>query len=170
VIGAGAVGLLTTFLLRLLEVDVWTASLEPTSPLAEAAGAHYVATGESPLADLGKFDLVVEAAGNAQVMAESLGLLRRSGVACLLGIDGRNQRVELDGRVLGVDVVLENLVVFGSVNAQRQDWVAGVAALDGARERWPGVLEELVSVRVPLDRFHDAFAARTGKATLVVSG
>ena len=86
-------------------------------------------------------------------MADALGLLGRSGVACLLGIDGRDQKVELDGHVIGVDTVLENRVLFGSVNAARQDWVAGVAALDRARVEFPGALEQLVALRVPLDRF-----------------
>ena len=169
VIGAGAVGLLTTYLLRLDEVEVCVASLEPENPLVEAVGARYVRSGEAPLSDLGSFDLVVEAAGDAQLMADSLGLLRRSGVACLLGIDGRERRVELDGRVLGVDTILENRVLFGSVNAHRQDWLAGVEALDRARRRWPGALEEFVTLRVPLDRFSEAFGERSGKATLVVS-
>jgi threonine dehydrogenase-like Zn-dependent dehydrogenase len=111
----------------------------------------------------------VEATGNAQVMADTLGLLRRSGVACLLGIDGREQTVGLGGRVLGVDAILENRVVFGSVNAHRQDWLAGVEALDRARERWPGVLEGFVDLRVPIDRFAEALDHRGGKATLVVS-
>jgi threonine dehydrogenase-like Zn-dependent dehydrogenase len=169
VIGAGAVGLLTTYLLRLQDVEVWTASLEPENELVEACGARYVATPETPLDELGRFDLVVEAAGNAQLMADSLGLLGRSGVACLLGLDGREQRVGLDGRVLGVDTILENRVIFGSVNAHRQDWLAGVEALDAARRRWPGALESLVRLRVPLDRFAEAFAERGGKATLVLS-
>ena len=102
-------------------------------------------------------------------MADSIGLLRRSGVACLLGIDGREQTVELDGRTIGVDAVLENRVVFGSVNAQRQDWVAGVAALDEMHRRWPGALEQLIGSRVPLDRFEDALAFSGGKATLVLA-
>ncbi len=164
VLGAGAVGILTTFLLRLEGIEVWTASLEHESELVEATGAHYV---QLP-AELGEFDLVVEAAGNAQLMADSLGLLRRGGVACLLGIDGREQRVELDGRVLAVDTILENRVVFGSVNARREDWLAAVAALDDARSRWGDALEALVRLRVPLDRFPDAFAERGGKATLLI--
>ncbi|HEX5247442.1 MAG TPA: alcohol dehydrogenase catalytic domain-containing protein [Gaiellaceae bacterium] len=166
VIGAGAIGTLVTFLLRLEGIDVVTTSLEASKPLIEESGARYVPSAND---DLGRFDLVVECAGNAQLMAASLGLLRRSGVACLLGIDGREQTVELDGRTIGVDAVLENRVLFGSVNAQRQDWVAGIDALDAMRSRWPGVLEQLIGLRVPLDRFEDALGFGGGKATLVVS-
>jgi glucose 1-dehydrogenase len=168
VIGGGAIGLLTTILLRLDGVEVVTASLEPANELVGAVGATYVSTADTSVCDLGMFDLVVEAAGNAQLMAESVSYLRRSGVACLLGIDGRDQQVQLDGPVIGVDMVLENRVLFGSVNAQRQDWLAGVAALDRARARWQDVLEQLVGLRVPLDRFAEAFDYRRGKATLVL--
>jgi threonine dehydrogenase-like Zn-dependent dehydrogenase len=167
VVGGGAVGLLTTIQLRLRGYDVWVASLEPSNAIAEAVGAHYV-QGADNLSELAPFDLVFEAAGNAQLMANALGLLGRSGVACLLGIDGREQKVEIDGIVIGVDAVLENRVLFGSVNASRQDWLAGVEALDRARERWPGALEQLVGLRVPLDRFEEAFAFTGGKATLVL--
>jgi glucose 1-dehydrogenase len=103
------------------------------------------------------------------LMAQTLGLLRRSGIACLLGIDPRHQTVELDGPVLGVDTILENRVLFGSVNAQRQDWVAAVTDLERARQRWPEALKHFVTLRVPLDRFSDAFEHRAGKATLVLS-
>jgi glucose 1-dehydrogenase len=166
VIGAGAIGTLVTFLLRLDGVEVVTTALEPAKPLIEETGAEYVPAGSG---DLGRFDLVVECAGNAQLMADALGLLRRSGVACLLGIDGREQKVELDGRTIGVDAVLENRVLFGSVNARREDWVAGIAALDEMRRRWPGALDQLIGLRVPLDRFEDALSFSGGKATLVLS-
>ena len=65
--------------------------------------------------------------------------------------------------------MLENRVLFGSVNAHRQDWVAGVEALDRIRRRWPGALEQLIGLRVPLDRFEDALAFGGGKATLVLA-
>jgi threonine dehydrogenase-like Zn-dependent dehydrogenase len=168
VIGAGAIGLLTTYLLRLADVEVWTASLESGNELVEQSGARYVSTRDHELSELGKFDLVIEAAGNAQLMAQTLGLLRRSGVACLLGIDPRHQTVELDGPVLGVDTILENRVLFGSVNAHHDDWLTGVQALDRAKQEFPGALEQLVALRVPLDRFDEAFAFHGGKATLVL--
>src|SRR3954469_21256978 len=169
VIGAGAIGLLMTYLLRLADVEVWTASLEPDNELVELSGARYASTHDNALSELGKFDFVIEAAGNAQLMAQTLGLLRRSGVACLLGIDPRRQTVELDGPVLGLDTILENRVLFGSVNARRQDWLAAVGDLDRARERWPEALEQFVTLRVPLDRFAEAFEHRSGKATLILS-
>ena len=76
---------------------------------------------------------MIEAAGDAQLMADSLGLLRRSGVVCLLGIDGRDQRGRPSTAACSrVDTILENRVVFGSVNAHRQDWLDGV---DGPRPR-----------------------------------
>jgi threonine dehydrogenase-like Zn-dependent dehydrogenase len=172
VLGAGAIGLLSTYLLRLAGIDVWTASNESHVDLVAACGARYVSTEDVSLRtlrdDVGGFDLVIAAVPDAQVMAESLGLLRRSGVACLLGIDGRNRPVSIDGPVLGVDAILENRVLFGSVNAHRQDWLSGVEALDRVRERWPDALEAFVGLRVPLDRFGEAFAYRGGKATLVL--
>jgi threonine dehydrogenase-like Zn-dependent dehydrogenase len=168
VLGGGAVGLLSTMLLRLGGQEVVVASLEPENSIAEALGARYASTKSTELADLGRFDIVMHAVGDAQLAADALGLLGRSGVACLLGIDGREQKVELDGRVLGTDTVLENRVLFGSVNAHREDWLAGVEALEQARTTWPGALEELIGLRVPLDRFEDAFAFHGGKATLVI--
>ncbi len=169
VIGAGAIGLLTTYLLRLADVEVWTVSLEQTGELVERSGARYLSTEGNDISDLGRFDLVVEAAGDVKLMAQSLGLLRRSGVACLLGIDPHSRRVEIEGRVLGFDTILENRVLFGSVNARRQDWLAAVEDLDRLRARWPDALERFVPLRVPLDRFEEAFAHRGGKATLVLA-
>jgi threonine dehydrogenase-like Zn-dependent dehydrogenase len=93
-----------------------------------------VSTEATPLTALrdeaGGFDVVVGAAGDAQLLLDAVGLLRRNGVACLLGIDGRPQKVAIDGRVVAVDMILENRAVFGSVNAHRTDWETAVERLD----------------------------------------
>ena len=174
VIGTGAIGMLATYLLRLEDHEVWTAARRPAgsekADLIGASGATYVSTADTPLATLsaevGGFDLVVEAAGDAQVMLDSITLLRRNGVACLLGIDGRPQEVHLDGTVIGVDMILQNRAVFGSVNAHRVDWIAAIEQLDRARARWPEALEAFVGLRVGLERYDEAFSFGGVKATL----
>jgi threonine dehydrogenase-like Zn-dependent dehydrogenase len=140
----------------------------------EAVGATYVDSSQRPLAELVEaddgFDLIVEAAGDAQVMLDVLGLLRRDGVGCLLGVDGARRPVSIEGHVVGVDVVLQNRALIGSVNAHTRDWARAVELLDGTRSRWPDVLDGFVGLRVPVDRFEEAFAFDGVKATLDFSG
>src|SRR5918993_644056 len=102
----------------------------------------------------------------AQVMIDTLGLLRRNGVACLLGVDGRIRQVSVDAPVLGVDMVLQNRALLGSVNAHMRDWEAAVSGLDRARRRWGDAVAEFVGLRVSVDRFAEAFAFKGVKATL----
>jgi glucose 1-dehydrogenase len=174
VIGAGAIGMLATYMLRLAGHEVWTvARSEPSSDkgrLVAASGARYASTADTPLSavreETGGFDIVVEAAGNAEMMVEAMGALRRNGVACLLGLDAHAHRVELDATLLGRDFVIENRVVFGSVNAHRTDWTAAVSALEAMQERWPEAMEQLVGLRVEPDRFSEAFGYRGVKSTL----
>ena len=174
VVGTGAIGMLSTVFLRLDGFEVWTAGRSaapnPKSELVEACGARYLATGGTRLAELAGqlegFDVVIEAAGDSQVMLDTLTLLRRNGVACLLGVDGRAREVTLDGRVLGVDAILQNRALIGSVNAHARDWEAAVEQLDRARGRWGEALEAFVGLRVPVDRFAEAFEFGGVKATL----
>jgi glucose 1-dehydrogenase len=174
VIGTGAIGMLSTYFLRLDGFEVWIAGRSPGTTgkarLAEACGARYVSTKQTPLAALaeatGGFDVVIEAAGDAQVMLDTLGLLRRNGVACLLGVDGRKRAVGLDGPVLGVDTILQNRALLGSVNANVRDWETAVDQLDRSRERWGNAIEDFLGLRVAVDRFEEAFAFKGVKATL----
>ena len=174
VIGAGAIGMLATYVLRLEGYEVWTATRGDTkAPLVEASGARFVSTRATPLDelrdDVGGFDLVIEAAGDAQIMLGALGLLRRNGVACLLGLDASEHPVSIEGTVVGVDAILENRVLFGSVNAHQRDWRSAVAHLEALRERWPDAVEAMVGLRVAPDRFDEAFGFRGVKATLKFS-
>ncbi len=176
VLGAGAIGMLSTYLLRLEGLDVWTAALEPQSgekaQLVVAAGARYVPASEvapsTLAAEIGGFDVVIVAAGSAQLSLDALGLLRRNGVACLLGIDGHDRPVSLPGPVIGVDVVLGNRALMGSVNANVVDWHAAVDRLDAARRRWPDALDQFVGLRTGLDDYAAAFAFDGVKAALTL--
>jgi threonine dehydrogenase-like Zn-dependent dehydrogenase len=177
VLGAGAIGMLCTYLLRLDGLELWTSALEPAGSdkarLVEACGARYAPVAEAApaalAAEVGGFDVVIVAAGSAQLSLDALGLLRRGGVACLLGIDGHDQAVRLHGPIIGVDAILGNRALIGSVNANVVDWHAAVEQLAAAQARWPDALDQFVGLRVPLDDFPDAFAFGGVKATLTMT-
>lgn len=176
VLGAGAIGMLSTYFLRLEGLDVWTAALEPAggekAQLVAAAGARYVpATATAPgalAAEVGGFDVVIVAAGSAQLSLDALALLRRNGVACLLGIDGHDRRVSLPGPVIGVDAILGNRALFGSVNANAVDWHGAVERLEQAWRRWPDALDRFVGLSAGLEDYASAFAYGGVKATLTL--
>jgi glucose 1-dehydrogenase len=174
VLGTGAIGMLSTTLLLLEGFEVWAAGRSPASDdrarLAAELGATYFSTKETPARelaqDVGGFDLVVEATGDAQVMADTPSLLGRNGVGCLLGIDGRPHKVTIDAQVIGVDTILQNRALFGSVNAHRADWETAIGALDRARCRWPDLLPEFIGLTVGVDDFAKAFEYRGVKAVM----
>ena len=99
-------------------------------------------------------------------MLDVLGLLRRNGVGCLLGLDARPTPCQLDGPVVGIDAVLENRVLFGSVNAH-----PGTGRARSRRSRRSAPLARRARrdgrPRVAPDRFAEAFAFGGVKATLV---
>jgi threonine dehydrogenase-like Zn-dependent dehydrogenase len=165
VIGPGAIGMLATYLLRLRDLETVTAGKgrDERADLVEAVGATFSC---EAIGDLGEFDIVIEATGDAQAMLDATKALRRNGVACLLGIDGRPHDVTIDAHSIGVDFVLRNRALIGSVNANRVDWEAAVEALARAHERWPDALAGLIGRRVAPDAFQDAFDFRGVKATL----
>ena len=56
--------------------------------------------------------------------------------------------------------MLENDLVFGSVNANRRHYEAAAQALTEADNAW---LERLITRRVPLDRWSEALDARAAR-------
>ena len=61
--------------------------------------------------------------------------------------------------------MLENDVVFGTVNANRRHYEAGAAALAAADRDW---LARLITRRVPLADFADGFARRPDDVKVVL--
>jgi glucose 1-dehydrogenase len=81
--------------------------------------------------------------------------------------------VSSGGRSLGVDagilnrrMVLENDVVFGSVNANRRHYEAGAAALAAANKDW---LARLITRKVPLAQWRDAYTRQPNDVKTVLS-
>jgi threonine dehydrogenase-like Zn-dependent dehydrogenase len=124
----------------------------PKPALVRDLGAQYHSDG---IENLGvRPDLAVECTGVAPVVLGSIEAVRPNGITCLTGVSspGRTRRVDLGG--LNRELVLENNLVFGSVNANRSHWEAAAKALAGADTAW---LNRLISRIVPFEDHAKAF-------------
>jgi threonine dehydrogenase-like Zn-dependent dehydrogenase len=166
VTGAGPIGLLAALLARQrgLEVHVMDrASGGPKPQLVRDLGAGYFAGGVGDLDP--RPDVIVEATGASQVVVDAMGHTAPNGIVCLTGISSGGLTIQLDAGMLNRDIVLENDVVFGSVNANRRHYEAAAAALAAADRAW---LERLITRRVPLASWRDALARREHDIKVVV--
>jgi glucose 1-dehydrogenase len=165
VLGAGAVGLLGALKLRALGFAVTVYSRGPADGRrgrwVRDLGGRYVSAGdadsEALLRRVGEADLVYEATGAAELSFEVLErLLATNGVFVFTGIPGRRTVVELPISRLMRDLVLRNKLVVGTVNAARRHYEDAVRDLSLFQERFPDLLDRLVSRRVPLERWQEA--------------
>ncbi len=72
---------------------------------------------------------------------------------------------EIDVGALNRTMVLNNQVVFGSVNGNRLHYEAAARALAKADKDW---LRRLISRRVPLERWQEALEHRRGDIKVVI--
>jgi threonine dehydrogenase-like Zn-dependent dehydrogenase len=84
---------------------------------------------------------------------------------CLTGVSQAGRSIEVDVGALNRTMVLENDVVFGSVNANRRHYEAAAEALARADAGW---LKRVISRRVPLDRWADALEKTPDDVKVVV--
>jgi glucose 1-dehydrogenase len=156
--GAGPIGLLAAMLgaQRGLEVHVLDTVKEGVKPeLAQSLGATYHS---GAVKDVGLVDVVIEATGVGQVVLDALTITGAGGIVCLTGVSPAGRSIEVDVGMLNRTMVLENDVVFGSVNANRRHYDAAAEALGRADQEW---LERVITRRVPLSRWAEALD-RTG--------
>jgi threonine dehydrogenase-like Zn-dependent dehydrogenase len=166
VTGAGPVGLLAALLgvQRGLEVHVFDRVTEGPKPrrVAELGATYHSET----LPDSGvEADVLLECTGVPTVVVDVLTHSATDSVACLTGVSSTGSLLPLDVGGLNRRAVLRNDVVFGTVNANRRHYEAGVAALAAADKDW---LSGLISRRVPLADYTDAFERRPDDVKVVL--
>jgi glucose 1-dehydrogenase len=156
VVGAGPIGLLAALIgvQRGGEIHVLDrVTTGPKPALVEGLGAVYH-TGT--VADLGlRPDIVVECTGVAPLIQQAADALSPGGIMCLTGVGAPSTSTSAASTTLATDAVLKNLVVFGSVNANRRHYYRAATVLATADRSW---LEQLVTRRVPLDAVDQALA------------
>ena len=165
VTGAGPIGLLAALLAveRGYEVHVLDQVTEGPKPeLVRRLGATYHA-GDASAA--GQVDIVVEATGVGEVLAQALRGTGRNGIVCLTGVSPPGRSLDFDVGGFNRDMVLGNHVVFGTVNADRRHYEAAAEALGAGDREW---LRGLITRRVPLDRWQDALERRPDDVKVVV--
>ncbi len=148
VVGAGPIGLLGALGGMQMGADVHVLDrVEGGSKpaLVEQLGATYH-TGA--ISDLGfRPDIVLECTGVIDLVQQGVASLSPGGIACLTGV-GSAAAGGKPVATLATEAVLGNLVVFGSVNANRRHYYRAARALAAADRRW---LEQLITRRVGLD-------------------
>ena len=154
VTGAGPIGLLAALLARRRGYELTVMDLAKDGPkpelVRELGGSYH----SGALADLDPPpDIIVEATGASQVVLDAMTHNGANGVVCLTGISSGGHELGLDAGDLNRRIVLENDLVFGSVNANRRHYKAAAEALSEADNAWLG---RLITRRVPLDRWQEA--------------
>jgi len=166
VTGAGPIGLLAALLgvQRGLEVTVLDRVADGVKPdLVRALGARYTS---KPVEDLDYApDIVLECTGVPAVLLGAMTRAAANGIVCLTGVSSGGHALSFDLGALNRSMVLENEVVFGSVNANTRHYRAAAEALARADRAW---LERLITRRVPLEHWQDAYARRDGDVKTVL--
>lgn len=164
--GAGPIGLLAALLgvQRGLRVDVFDRTETGAKPqLARELGATYHVGSVEPLCHAA--DIVLECTGAATVIFAVLSAARPNGIMCLTGVSSGGAKMPVDVGALNRELVLENNVIVGSVNANRSHYEHAVAALARADRGW---LSRLITRRVPLDDWRAALERRPGDVKTVL--
>jgi threonine dehydrogenase-like Zn-dependent dehydrogenase len=141
---------------RGLDVTVFDRVTEGEKPgLVRTLGAEYSSGPlDKLLADFPP-DIVLECTGAASVVVDVMQHNAPGCVTCLVGVSSAGRSVPVDVGALNRSIVLENDVIFGSVNANRRHYEQAAQALAQADPDW---LSRLITRRVPLDRWAEAFA------------
>jgi glucose 1-dehydrogenase len=153
VLGAGQIGLLTTLILKLRGLNVYTiARGKPPSlksEIVDGLEAHYVSTAETPLPKLaekaGKADLIVDATGSSQLAFDAMEALGHNGVLVWTSITGGDRRVDVPSDRINLDWVLGNKLLLGSVNANREHFESGIKDLALGEVMYPGVIQKILT-------------------------
>jgi len=164
VTGAGPIGLLAALMgtQRGYELHVFDrvdTGLKPE--LVRALGASYhtgTLDGLTP-------DLVLECTGATSVIIDVVGRVAPTGLVCLAGVSSGGHEIKFDVGRFNRSMVLENTVVFGTVNANRAHYEAASVALARAD---PGWLARLISRRVALKQCSEALEHRPDDIKVVL--
>jgi threonine dehydrogenase-like Zn-dependent dehydrogenase len=179
VVGAGPIGLLAAAVMRTRGLATHVVGREPETDrrahLLKKMGATYHSVAVKTLFDVKEaippVDIAIEATGAPGMAFDAMQILANNGVLCLLSLCGGSKTAELPVEQINHQLVLGNRVVFGSVNASVTHFAMGVKDFTAIETRWPGVLSQLITTRLPWDQYDSWFSQRGAgiKTTLEIA-
>jgi threonine dehydrogenase-like Zn-dependent dehydrogenase len=164
--GAGPIGLLAALLGAQRGCDVHVYDRNDTGPkpslVKDLRGTYH----SGDLAALTKLepDIVIECTGAPPVIESLLSHVCPDSVICLAGV-GPSHRAQFNMGQFNRTMVLNNGLVFGTVNANRRHYAMAADALARADSKW---LSRLITRRVPLARFAEAFERKPGDIKVII--
>lgn len=166
--GAGPIGLLAALLAtqrgyRTYVLDLVKEGRKPE--MVRRLGATYFHRGNLGQA-AAEADIVIECTGFVQMLLEAGPQHVRHRITCLTGVSAVGAETAVDPGLLNRNMVLQNSVIFGSVNANRQHYQLAAEALAGAEPDW---LADLITRQVPLGQWADAYAHRPDDIKTILS-
>ncbi len=167
VAGLGPVGLLASMVLRLRGAEVYGLDVVDSGSARpkwlDAIGGHYLDGRQIPAnqveREIGPMDLILDASGIASLEFNLLDALARNGVYVLTGIPDGDHPLQIDGPELVRELVLDNQLMLGSVNAARGHFQMAVDDLSQAQLRWGNHVAALITNRYPFNRFAELVAS-----------
>ncbi len=153
VLGAGQIGLLSTLILKLRGLDVYTLARAPgphlKSEIVAGLEAKYISTQETPLLELaakvGKADIIVDATGSSRIAFEAMQALGHNGALVWTSITGGKATTEVPSDKINIEWVLGNKLLLGSVNANREYFESGIKDMALGEVMFPGVLQKILT-------------------------
>jgi glucose 1-dehydrogenase len=166
VTGAGPIGLLAALIgvqrgLDVHVLDQVTSGLKPD--LVAALGATYHSGTVSEACP--DADVIIECTGVPSVVFDAMSNVGNGGVVCLTGVSSGGHTIGVDEGLLNRNMVLENVAVVGSVNANRRHYEAAADALAKADHAW---LDRVITRRVPLDDWQKALDRQPDDVKVVI--
>jgi threonine dehydrogenase-like Zn-dependent dehydrogenase len=161
VAGLGPVGLLAAMVLQLRGGEVYgldvvdAASARPT--WLTGIGGRYVDGRQMPADQvekkIGAMDLILDATGIPALEFNILDALALNGAYVLTGIPGGDRPLQIPGASLVRQLVLDNQIMLGSVNAAHGHFQMGASDLEQAHLRWGAHLDQLITERYTPGQF-----------------
>jgi len=161
VAGLGPVGLLAAMVLVLRGGEVYGLDVVDSNTARPkwlgAIGGRYIDGREVPADQvekkIGGMDFILDATGIAKLEFNLLDALALNGMYVLAGIPGGDRPLQIPGGELIRQLVLDNQVMLGSVNAARGHFQMAADDLAQAHLRWGAQIASLITNRYSRDQF-----------------